>query len=63
MAAEEPQLGGDVEFGDDMALVEGAAIGAMRVMRSNISMGGKGSCALPGPNSSPRPQRSNSSRE
>ena len=30
-------------------------------MRSNISIGGSGSCALPGPNISPRPQASKSS--
>ena len=31
------------------------------LMRSNISIGGNGSCALPGPNISPRPQASKSS--
>src|SRR5215469_13469874 len=30
----------------------------IEVMRSNISMGGMGSCALPGPNNSPRAQAS-----
>src|SRR5690606_28211674 len=34
----------------------------MCVMRSNISIGGSGRRALPGPNHSPRPQASKSSR-
>ena len=59
--AEEPQVGLDIELGDDLALAVLAAVSAMWVMRSNISIGGSGSWALPGPNSSPRAQASRSS--
>lgn len=39
----------------------GPPVSEISVMRSNISMGGSGNCALPGPNKSPRPQASRSS--
>jgi hypothetical protein len=48
----------DVEFGLDVALAVLAAVGVDLVIRSNISIGGAGSWALPGPNSSPRPEAS-----
>jgi hypothetical protein len=44
-----------------MPLPCGPPFSSTCVMRSNISMGGSGSWALPGPNSSPRPQASRSS--
>ena len=36
---------------------------AIWLIRSNISIGGNGNCALPGPNNSPRAQARRSSRE
>ena len=62
MAGEEPEVRLDVEFGHDLALAVLAARLGDGVMRSNISIGGSGSCALPGPNSSPRAQASRSSK-
>ena len=64
VTTEEPEVRPHVEFRQDMTFAEGAALGPrIEVMRSNISIGGKGSCAFPAPNSSPRPQASNSSWE
>jgi hypothetical protein len=54
VAGKEPQVRVNVEFGHDMALAVFAAVSEISVMRSIISMGGSGSWALPGPNSSPR---------
>jgi hypothetical protein len=59
VAVEEPEVRIDVELGLDIALAVGAA-GV--VMRSNSSMGGAGSCALPGPYISPRAQDMSSSK-
>ena len=44
-----------------MPLPYSPPVSEISVMRSNISIGGNGNCALPGPNSSPRPQASKSS--
>jgi hypothetical protein len=49
MAGEEPQVRLDVELGDDLALPKLPPVSAIFTMRSNISIGGSGSCALPGP--------------
>jgi len=61
MAVEEPLAGVDVELGLDVAQAVLAALAVIWVMRSNSSMGGAGSWALPGPNISPRAQASSSS--
>ena len=50
MAGEEPEVLLDVELGNHLALAVLAPVLGNLVMRSNISIGGNGSCALPGPN-------------
>ena len=62
VAGKKPQIGLNVEFGDNLPLAVLAALFRDMVMRSNISIGGRGSCALPGPNNSPRAQASRSSK-
>src|SRR5690348_17588989 len=51
MAAEKPQLRMDVQFGVDQSLAYAPPSVAIWEMRSNISIGGAGSRALPSPNS------------
>ena len=50
MAGEEPEVGPDIELGPSRGPCRGRRpSAAIDVMRSNISIGGSGSCALPGP--------------
>ena len=61
MAFEKPQVGIDVELGDNLPLSNLPPSSVISMMRSNISIGGSGSSALPGPNSFPLPQSMSSS--